>query len=249
MPAGEPYREMLIQADFSSVSLTPGAKYTVVASQSPEALPPLSSYGTVSIEYASTLNQPNPYSGGRFYFSGSSYDMSNPAFADRDIAFRVIPVAKPDVIIQSIGLPDINSNRSSEIATLELNNGIRVLIVDGNTKKIIRAIKITSESYAPIGLSEVPDVNGNGSPEIAVLYRNEATQNIMVTIMDAANQALIKNMNFGKVWAKSISSLQDTDSNGSPEISVMSLIPLSGRNKVDIKDALTGSTVRSIYLP
>src|SRR5260370_12341194 len=78
-----------VQVDFSSISLTPGNQYTVVASRPSQQLPPLGTYSNLSLLYNS-LN--NSYPGGRFYFVGASYDESLPAFALRDLAFNVTPV-------------------------------------------------------------------------------------------------------------------------------------------------------------
>jgi hypothetical protein len=74
----------LVQVDFSSISLTPGNHYTVVASLPSQQLPPLGTYSDLSVSYNS-LN--NSYPGGRFYFVGASYDES--LFALRDLAFNV----------------------------------------------------------------------------------------------------------------------------------------------------------------
>jgi hypothetical protein len=78
----------LVQVDFSSISLTFGNQYTVVASLPSQQLPPLGTYSNLSLLYNS---QNNSYPGGRFYFVGASYDESLPAFALRDLAFNVTP--------------------------------------------------------------------------------------------------------------------------------------------------------------
>ncbi|MEY2609162.1 MAG: hypothetical protein QOH31_7059 [Verrucomicrobiota bacterium] len=78
----------LVQVDFSSISLTLGNQYTVVASLPSQQLPPLGTYSDLSLLYNS-LN--NSYPGGRFYFVGASYDESLPTLALRDLAFNVTP--------------------------------------------------------------------------------------------------------------------------------------------------------------
>ena len=84
-----PFTPTLHSVDFSNIALTVGQQYTVVASLPSGALPALGTAGTSTIPYAG-LN--NPYGGGRFYYVGSTYDMSLPEFANRDLAFNVTPV-------------------------------------------------------------------------------------------------------------------------------------------------------------
>ncbi|MFI5114920.1 MAG: hypothetical protein ACHP7J_07230, partial [Terriglobales bacterium] len=55
-----------------------------------QQLPPLGTYSGISGLYNS-LN--NSYAGGRFYFVGATYDESLPAFALRDLAFKVTPIS------------------------------------------------------------------------------------------------------------------------------------------------------------
>ena len=93
--AGSPGSQLIV-ADFSAVALVPSGLYTVVASLPTMALPPSGTTTNFGIQYAQTDATPDPYSDGRFYFTGSPYDMSNPAFSTRDIAFQVTPVPEPN---------------------------------------------------------------------------------------------------------------------------------------------------------
>ncbi len=85
-----------VEADFSSVDLIIGSAYTVVASMPGMGYPPSGSYSDIAVAYAATSEGPGSYAGGRFYFTGSPYDLSLPAFAERDIGFRVTPVSVPE---------------------------------------------------------------------------------------------------------------------------------------------------------
>jgi len=76
----------LVQVDFSSISLTPGNQYTVVASLPSQQLPPLGTNSNLAVVFNS-LN--NSYPGGRFYYVGASYNES--LFALWDLAFNVTP--------------------------------------------------------------------------------------------------------------------------------------------------------------
>jgi len=95
-PVADGFHATLALADFSSVTLTVGEKYTFVASLPGGGLPAI---GTSSVASAAYAGLDNPYADGRFYFTGASYNESLPAFADRDLAFSMTgtsPSAVPE---------------------------------------------------------------------------------------------------------------------------------------------------------
>lgn len=104
----------LVQVDFSSTTLTPGNQYTVVVSPLSQGLPQSGTYSDLGVSYNSINNS---YADGRFYFVGASYNQSLPAFANRDLAFKVTPVnAVPEpetytLILLSLGLLGIAQRR------------------------------------------------------------------------------------------------------------------------------------------
>jgi len=81
-------------ADFSSINLIIGQKYTFLATMPEFAYPPLGTYSDASAKYGAS----DSYAGGRFYFTGSFYNQNLPAFSTRDLAFSMIgvsPVPEP----------------------------------------------------------------------------------------------------------------------------------------------------------
>ncbi|MES2228742.1 MAG: hypothetical protein V4540_13370 [Pseudomonadota bacterium] len=108
--AGTAYRQALLMADFSAVSLTVGGSYTLAAMLPGGALPGAGTSSSVSIDYAGANAHSNPYTGGRFYFVGSTYDQNDPASADRDIAFRVASVPEADgYLMAMVGIAVVGS--------------------------------------------------------------------------------------------------------------------------------------------
>jgi hypothetical protein len=162
------------------------------------------------------------------------------------------PPANPYSVVQSIGIDDLNGNVAQEEATLvrvNATNAMQVIIRDGLTKALLKTISYGTGNFEPLGLVEVPDLNKNGQREIAVLYRNGANNGIYVGLRDAKTAALIKTVGFGVVLAQSITTMGDTDNNGTLEIAVLSLIPGTKTYRLDLRDALTGALVRMISLP
>jgi hypothetical protein len=85
-PQASGLASVLVMADFRDIDLVVGQQYTFRLSLPSEGLPPLGTFSIASASYAGPIN---PYAGGRFWFSGASYDQSLPAFADRDLAFSM----------------------------------------------------------------------------------------------------------------------------------------------------------------
>lgn len=96
LTSGTFFNPTLLTVDFSDSALTVGEKYTVALSSPSFALPAAGSYNNVSIRYAglSLAGNPNPYSDGTFYYTGSDYPPTR--FFDRDIAFRVTAAPIPE---------------------------------------------------------------------------------------------------------------------------------------------------------
>ena len=86
-PSTGAFNPILTSADFSDVDLVLGQRYTFKASLPGEGLPPLGTSSDASAVYAGVNN--NPYADGRFYFTGSAFNQSLPAFSSRDLAFSM----------------------------------------------------------------------------------------------------------------------------------------------------------------
>lgn len=102
LAAGPAYRRSLMEADFSAVNLTEGSHYTVMASLPGQGLPAIDTSTSIGFEYAQTGANPGLYPDGRFYYSGSAYDL---AFGGRDLAFSITAVPEPGTLVMaSLGL-------------------------------------------------------------------------------------------------------------------------------------------------
>lgn len=87
------------------------------------------------------------------------------------------------------------------------------------------------------------DLNGNGSPEIALLVADVVTR---VDIRDGGTDMLINSINFGNDPAMAMLALGDLNDNGAGEIAVLGTRP-DGKVRVHIKDSLTGVTINNIF--
>lgn len=93
-----------------------------------------------------------------------------------------------------------------------------------------------------VGLAVVPDMNGNGSDEIAALYVDYVTTKHTVKIRDPKTDKTLSLLTFksGLQAPQGVVTLEDINNNGVPEIGV--LYTEFGQPTVGIKDAKDNST-------
>jgi hypothetical protein len=158
-----------------------------------------------------------------------------------------------NVFVNSIVVPDLNTNGKVELASLYVNftNGKHTVnINDSSTGKLLNTLTFATSYTAPLGLVVVNDLNNNGVPEIAVLAGN------IVSIKDAKDNkvglitfgTMISNTGVPTGYkAKNISVSTDLNGNGSSEISIMG-VNGSGKILTEIRDSATGQLLSSTAL-
>lgn len=95
-------------------------------------------------------------------------------------------------------VPDVNGNGASELAVFGNNPGNKTQkaqVRDGRTKKRIRNVYF-DKSIDPEDLAVMPDINGNGAAEIALLGRAEHTGHKRVIIKDSKTGIRIGSLDF-----------------------------------------------------
>jgi hypothetical protein len=142
---------------------------------------------------------------------------------------------------------DADGNGVPELAVLLTRNRdgrgvVEVKNADGPTGPV----SIWSASgYTPSDVEIVPDADGNGVPEVAVLEARDSDGRMVVEIKNASGPT-----NPNSVWFMAGNSpidlavVGDKDANGVPEVAVMSSRDSDGRLLVEVKNA-DGATVPS----
>jgi len=147
-------------------------------------------------------------------------------------------------------LPDVNSNGASELAVLSENwstDKVIVQVKDSLTGLLIKNVWF-SDMYEPLALQVVPDINSNDAPELAVLSMNSITAKVVVQIKDSSTGLMVKNVWFSDTYTPlALDVLPDLNSNGSPELAVLSKNLITGKVVVQVKDSFTGLLIKNVW--
>jgi hypothetical protein len=158
---------------------------------------------------------------------------------------RVIWFAADAKPVKVVSVPDADANGVSEIAVL-------LVRVSDNSRSFVE-VKNAFGPTAPnvlwssrfnyaLDMAVINDADSNGVPEIAVLLRRWQDGRGVVEIRNASGPTLPN-----AVWAsagvsvKAITTVDDADSNGIPEIATLSTRDIDGRILVEVKNA-SGAT-------
>ena len=148
-------------------------------------------------------------------------------------------------------LPDSNGNHTPELAALRtLPEGTpQVIVEDSATNRPVRELTIINYEGVPIGLTHLGDINGNGYPEIAVLFRKPNGQG-QVKVKDVKTDQWVNGMTFfWPGWQVLGITSQDFNQDGVPEISVIATKNDGTNTATQIKDSITGKQLNWIGFP
>jgi len=150
---------------------------------------------------------------------------------------------------QVLALPDLNGNGSAEVGVSLLSTpgkADRVVIKDTATGALVQTL------WSGAGLVQaavVPDRNGNGAPEFALLWRNPAAGATQVRVVDAATGRLLAalagfNQDFTPI---KLAVIADVTGNGIEDYAVLGRKPDTGQVSATIQDGATGQWVSRIW--
>ena len=114
---------------------------------------------------------------------------------------------------------------------------------DGNGDGIVACDIGAYESQAFTTVVGLPDINGNGSAEVGVLF-DEATHNLQIRDGDTGD--LINDVDFGTDPAAALTVIDDISGNAVPELALLGTRP-DGSVRVQIRDSATGTAINNIF--
>lgn len=160
-----------------------------------------------------------------------------------------------------VRVPDMNGNGSDELALLGANrrNGLRAAQVRDSLTGASLGLVPFDPGYTPVKMLALPDLDGNGASELAVLERStsiyvDGDVPAQAEVRDARTGLVLRRVDFtgfahqeGKI---DFAALADSNGNGSPELAIVgNQACCSSSALVAISDALTGAPLRQQFLP
>jgi hypothetical protein len=140
---------------------------------------------------------------------------------------------------------DTNGNGVAELAVLGVNSDgqPRVELRDSGNAVLVKVLW-SPKWTTPLGLVEVPDANGNGTPEVAVL--GQGTKAVVVKTADAGTAAQLGFVYYNRNFMPhQVAALPDLNANGVAELAVLGR-DAAGQLNTELRDAVTGALVRNL---
>jgi hypothetical protein len=153
----------------------------------------------------------------------------------------------------AVVVADLNGNGKSEIGVLGTDTAtgtVRVILADAKSGAKIGTVNCGGTSFKALTAAAMPDLNGDGKSEIAVLGIESATGVLKVMVMNPVNGTTLKTITYGtagyrvKPWGLLV--MPDLNGNGKSEAAVVEVDSATGITKVLIKDASSGTLIKSI---
>jgi|GEM_PF-1175564 len=184
-----------------------------------------------------------------------------------------IPVLKTDPILQTntVSIKDGNTGQritrfncltgyaAKAIAAINENGIPKLAVVGGNPDGAVKVLvkdplgQSARSVFASLSgdilnaVSVLPDISGNGAPELAVLKTVMATGNVAVQVRDMATSKVLRYIRcLTMEIPQAMAVLPDVGGNGAPGLVVLGSSAVSHRAAAQIIDAMTGGAIRSI---
>ncbi len=154
--------------------------------------------------------------------------------------------------MQVVRIPDFADTRADELGVLGVNknNGsFLVQVRDATSGLRIENVPFLGPGFTPICVAVVPDINGNGRSELAVLALRKSDNAFIVQVRDAGDSTLIDNNYYlGPGFEpKGLVILPDADGNGQLEAGVLAVSRTNGSFLVQVRNISGPPMPRNIF--
>ncbi len=154
-----------------------------------------------------------------------------------------IPIIGPKVV------PDTNSDGVQDVAVIR-DEPIRAEIRSGKDGALIKTLVFLDGTMIPLDAQTLPDSDGNGIPELAMLAIRKSDNRCVVQVRNIAGTPAARSIWFaaGQMPVSMAVIKSDTDNNGVPELAVLSRRNSDGRGLVEVKNASGVANAKSIWM-
>jgi hypothetical protein len=146
-------------------------------------------------------------------------------------------------------LADTDSNGADEIAVVGASpsGGVRVQardsLTDADTSTTFYGTKVP-----PLDVVTIPDVSGNGEPEVLMHGQVTSTSQTRAQVKDSATSAFIRNVFFGTVYAPvELVVVQDISGDGVPDLAHLGRRQDTGAVRIQMKRTDNGQTIANAF--
>jgi hypothetical protein len=151
-----------------------------------------------------------------------------------------------DEFVNGISVGDVNSNGVPDLAVLMPGAIHHVHVRDGSTDALLTDIDIGSD--LAFDMVVLPDLDGSGDPEIAILQQQPSGQ-VRVQARDSVTGGVTSNLWYGLQYEPvSMTVVPDYNASGFPEVAVLGSEAGTDAVRVQIRDADTNTFLDNVFL-
>ena len=150
-------------------------------------------------------------------------------------------------LLPILSLNDINKDNNPEIAVVTYNPTLKkstATVKNAQTGALVKQIPFNGQ-FVPTKANALPDLNGNGAPEIAVLGVRSSDQAVQVEVRDSLSGAKLRAVPFDSTFtALDLGVVRDISGKGTAGLAVLQQSDTELR--VQLKNALSGVQIGNI---
>jgi len=190
--------------------------------------------------------------GGIRHIIGMQYTGDPSANADMDENSNLkefqLPLPAPDVLPIAVPLPDVNSDGVEDVGVVR-DGSILAEVRSGANGALLKNLEFFSDAFTPITAAALPDADGNGVAELAVLATRNSDGRIAVEMRNITGAENPRTVWFAANHTPVAMTVVDSDAdgNGVVELAVLSQRNSDGRGLVEVKNAFGATNPKAIW--
>jgi hypothetical protein len=144
-------------------------------------------------------------------------------------------------ILKTLVVPDLNSNGETEIASVRsLPNGIiRAEVRDAASGSQLRLMNFLNAGFAARDAVVLPDQDGDGVPELALLAIEKSTGRGVIEIRNLLEPQARRRILLSPGYTRlRLAMVPDADADGADELAILSIAQSDGRTWVEMRNAI-----------